>query len=219
MSESSRYIYPLSSSSVCSNDVYRHESGKCRSLSFTLIYFLSFYHSRFSFYINIMVSGGISRYGKTELHVVPQNRTVDGEYYWQEILSLHQKVMNDPIQFPRCSVGILMQDGATANSAEKTTKVIRRNFNGVWTDWLGNSSDLNVIENLWAKFQDSMFRKPRSPQRTTHCKGKERMGIYWQRNNNDFGREFSKTDFEVPQQQWKWHLMLKITVYHENLYS
>ena len=48
-------INPLSSWSVCSSDVYRHEAGRCRSLSFILIYFLSFYLSRFSFYINTHV--------------------------------------------------------------------------------------------------------------------------------------------------------------------
>ena len=58
-------------------------------------------------------------------------------------------------------VQLELQDGATAHTAEKTMKVIRRNFNGVWTDWLGNSPDLNVIENLWAKLQDTIFRKPR----------------------------------------------------------
>ena len=47
----------------------------------------------------------------------------------------------------------------------KKPQVIRRNFNGVWTDWLGNSPALTVIENLWAKFQDSMFRQPRSHNR------------------------------------------------------
>ena len=86
------------------------------------------------FSLKIMVAAGISRYGKTELHIVPQNQTVDGEYYRQEILPLYQKVMNDPRQFPRRSLGILMQDGATAHTAKKTMEVIRRNFNDVWTD-------------------------------------------------------------------------------------
>ena len=39
--------------------VYRHESGRCCSLSFILIDFLSFYLSRFSFYINIEVKSKI----------------------------------------------------------------------------------------------------------------------------------------------------------------
>ena len=46
-------IYPLLSWSVCSSDAYRHKSGRCRSFSFILIYFLSFNLSRFSFYIKI----------------------------------------------------------------------------------------------------------------------------------------------------------------------
>ena len=73
--------------------------------------------------------------------------------------------MNGPRQFPRRSLGILMQDGATAHAAKKTVEVIRRNFNDVWTDWPGNSPDLNVIENLWARIQDSVFRQPRPRNR------------------------------------------------------
>ena len=44
----------ISSSSFCSSDVYRHESGICRSLLFFFKYFLSFYLSRFFFYINTL---------------------------------------------------------------------------------------------------------------------------------------------------------------------
>ena len=46
--------YLFSSSSVHSSDVYGKYPGKCRSISFFLTYFLSFYLSRFSFYINIV---------------------------------------------------------------------------------------------------------------------------------------------------------------------
>ena len=45
--------YPLSLWSVCSSDLYRHESGRCYSLSFILIYILSFY---LYFYINRNIS-------------------------------------------------------------------------------------------------------------------------------------------------------------------
>ena len=38
---------------VCTHRWSRHESGRCCSLSFILIYFLSFYLFVFSFYINI----------------------------------------------------------------------------------------------------------------------------------------------------------------------
>jgi hypothetical protein len=38
---------------ICSSDVYRQQSGWCRYLYSTLIHFLAFNLSRFSFYINI----------------------------------------------------------------------------------------------------------------------------------------------------------------------
>ena len=40
------HFHPLSSWSVCSSDVYRHETGKCHSLSFILINFLSYIQVR-----------------------------------------------------------------------------------------------------------------------------------------------------------------------------
>ena len=47
-------LHPLSSRFVCCSNVYRRESGRCHSLSFMLIYFLTFYLSRFSFHIDIL---------------------------------------------------------------------------------------------------------------------------------------------------------------------
>ena len=48
-------IHWLSLWSVCSSNVYWREAGRCSSFSFILKYFLSFYLSRFSFYINILL--------------------------------------------------------------------------------------------------------------------------------------------------------------------
>ena len=45
-------FYLLSSRPALSSDVYWQYPGRCRSLSFLLIYFLSFYLSRYSFYRN-----------------------------------------------------------------------------------------------------------------------------------------------------------------------
>ena len=48
-------IHPLSSWSAYSSDVYRHESGRCRSLLLSKIFYLS----RFFFYINIIGVKGL----------------------------------------------------------------------------------------------------------------------------------------------------------------
>jgi len=45
-------LYPLSLRSADSGDVYCQYPDRCSSLSFFLTYFLSFYLSRFSFYVN-----------------------------------------------------------------------------------------------------------------------------------------------------------------------
>ena len=42
-------IYPISLGSVCFSNVYRHESGRCHSLSFILIYFYHFTFPGFPF--------------------------------------------------------------------------------------------------------------------------------------------------------------------------
>ena len=55
LAESSLYLI-CSLVSLYSSNAYRHESGRCCSLSFILTYFLSLYLSRFSFYINILIT-------------------------------------------------------------------------------------------------------------------------------------------------------------------
>ena len=52
LAESSSFFF-FSPSHLHYEDVYRHELGRCRSLPF----FLSFYFSRFSFYINMDTTG------------------------------------------------------------------------------------------------------------------------------------------------------------------
>ena len=65
------------------------------------------------FPMKIMVAGGINRYGKTDLYVVPQGETVDGEHYRQHLLPMYTQILNDGQYFPRKNMAVLMQDGAT----------------------------------------------------------------------------------------------------------
>lgn len=123
------------------------------------------YVRRPKFGLKIMIAGGISRYGKTDLVVVEQNKTVDGKYYRDIILPVYKRAADDKTIFPVRNKVILMQDGATCHTARATMNVINRDFPAVWTDWPGNSPDLNVIEHIWSRLQDSVLHNPRPRNR------------------------------------------------------
>ena len=111
--------------------------------------------------LKIMVTGGISRYGKTDLVIVDEKQTVTGEYHRNKILPIYASSACNKHQFPLLEKVILMQDGAPAYTARATLDYIRATFPMVWTDWPGNSPDLNPVEHIWARLQDSVLRPPR----------------------------------------------------------
>ena len=97
------------------------------------------------FPLKITIAGGICRYGRTELelYVVPNRETVNGQHYRNNILPSYTAILKDRRLFPCSNLSVLMQDGAKCHTAQATLRQIRDNDVKVWTDWPGNSPDLN----------------------------------------------------------------------------
>ena len=118
-----------------------------------------------------MVAGGTSRYGKTDLKIVGKGKTADGRYYKEEILPVFKECMDKELVWRILSIFLAqtwlfyckMEHEHILHSA--SMEQIKSEFNDVWQDWPGNSLDLNVIENVWATLQDSVFVTPKPRNR------------------------------------------------------
>lgn len=78
------------------------------------------------FGLKIMVTGGISCYGKRELIIVDQKATVDSQYYCTTILPKYAAVLQDVRKFPKQNISVLMEDSTTCHTSKFSIKEVEK---------------------------------------------------------------------------------------------
>ena len=124
-------------------------------------------HSRY-----IMIAGGICTNGKTQLIVLPEETTITAPVYREQILPFYTDEETLIRLFPNRKKITFMQDSATSHTERTNMNIINAKFDRVWSlkEWPGNSPDVNPIEHIWSKLQDSVFKEPRPFNRETLIK-------------------------------------------------
>ena len=100
-----------------------------------------------------MIWVAISENGVARLFFLPHGTTMNGPPFIVELLEEKLKIY---MAVHNCTV--FMQDGAPCHRSKVATIFLAKNKIKV-LDWLGNSPDLNPIENLWTNLKDKVAQR------------------------------------------------------------
>lgn len=116
---------------------------------------------------SVMVWGGMTGYGLTDLHFIPSGMKINSDYYIDDILQrLVKPAFSDTaVQrtlFSAPNAGLFQQDGARCHTSVKTIRWLDENvFSYIRPkEWPPNSPDLSPIENIWSTLSVSVYRDP-----------------------------------------------------------
>jgi transposase-like protein len=114
------------------------------------------------FPLKIMVAGGITANGVTDLYVCPKGETINGQVYEEKILPIYLSAINNRALIRNKRKATFQQDSAPGHKIRSVIDKIESTFPNSWTEgvWSGNSPDFNVIEHVWSVLQDSVFETP-----------------------------------------------------------
>jgi hypothetical protein len=125
---------------------------------------------------SVMVWGGMTGHGLTDLHFVPQGVKINSDYYIDNILKkLAKPAFNDSVVqrmlFSAPNAGLFQQDGARCHTSVKTIRWLDENIPSYIhpKDWPPNSPDLSPIENIWSILSTNVYRDP-EPKTLAHLK-------------------------------------------------
>ena len=77
----------------------------------------------------VMIAGGMTASGVTELHIVKEKANIDGSYYLTDILPIYLAASDNKNLVPKKKKAILMEDGAPPHKAKPVRTVVNALIN------------------------------------------------------------------------------------------